>query len=154
MFSKRWVCSSAGRAAVSKAAGRGFESLRTRISILLSKLPRKVNSISNKGSHLPKSTERIPVQRANTKSIENMEVKKTHGATTSQPVDSKKVVEFVGEVKSELKKVEWTSKDELKSYTIIVLASTFLLGMGIYFIDLAIRGVLGGINFIVRAIFG
>ncbi len=25
-----WVCSSAGRAAVSKAAGRGFESLRTR----------------------------------------------------------------------------------------------------------------------------
>ena len=26
-----WVCSSVGRAAVSKAAGRGFESLRTRL---------------------------------------------------------------------------------------------------------------------------
>jgi hypothetical protein len=25
-----WVCSSAGRAAISKVAGRGFESLRTR----------------------------------------------------------------------------------------------------------------------------
>lgn len=27
-----WVCSSAGRAAISKVAGRGFESLRTRIA--------------------------------------------------------------------------------------------------------------------------
>ncbi len=26
----KWVCSSAGRAAVSKAAGRGFDPLRTR----------------------------------------------------------------------------------------------------------------------------
>lgn len=29
-----WVCSSVGRAAVSKAAGRGFESLRTRAEIV------------------------------------------------------------------------------------------------------------------------
>ena len=28
-----WVCSSAGRAAVSKVAGRGFESLRTRFRV-------------------------------------------------------------------------------------------------------------------------
>jgi hypothetical protein len=27
-----WVCSSAGRAAISKVAGRGFESLRTRLT--------------------------------------------------------------------------------------------------------------------------
>jgi hypothetical protein len=30
VFIRFWVCSSAGRAAVSKAAGRGFEPLRTR----------------------------------------------------------------------------------------------------------------------------
>lgn len=30
-----WVCSSAGRAAVSKAAGRGFESLRTRSTMII-----------------------------------------------------------------------------------------------------------------------
>ena len=31
----KWVCSSAGRAAISKVAGRGFESLRTRCNWVL-----------------------------------------------------------------------------------------------------------------------
>lgn len=68
--------------------------------------------------------------------------------------DVKRIAHFVGEVKQELKKVEWTSKDELKSYTKIVLISTFLFGFFIYLIDLSIQGVLGGINFIISALFG
>lgn len=43
-----WVCSSAGRAAVSKAAGRGFESLRTRLvsfNQLLVEVCRKLKSL-------------------------------------------------------------------------------------------------------------
>lgn len=33
-FLALWVCSSVGRAAISKVAGRGFESLRTRLTSL------------------------------------------------------------------------------------------------------------------------
>lgn len=75
-------------------------------------------------------------------------------ATKEGRRDVKKIAHFIGDVKQELKRVEWTSKDELKSYTKIVLISTFLFGFFIYLIDLTIQGVLGGINFIISALFG
>ena len=73
------------------------------------------------------------MERANTKALQKMDVKKSRSAAW----DVKKVVTFVGEVKQELKKVEWTTKDEIKAYTKIVLISTFVFGFFIYFIDLA-----------------
>ncbi len=94
------------------------------------------------------------MQRANSKAIEKMDVKKSRSTAAGKAVDGKKMVEFVGDVKEELKKVEWTSKEELKTYTKIVLASTFLFGMLIYFIDLIAQGFLGGIHYIVRALAG
>lgn len=86
--------------------------------------------------------------KANAKALEKMEAKK------SNPASGKKAVAFFGEVKGELKKVDWTSKDELKVYTKVVLASTFLFGFFIYLVDLTIQGGLFGIHSIVRAIFG
>lgn len=94
------------------------------------------------------------VQRTNTKAIEKMEVKKGRPQDVAQAAKRKRVVEFVGDVKQELRKVEWTSGAELKAYTKIVVASTFLLGLAIYFIDLGIQGFLNGIQFIVRALVG
>lgn len=90
------------------------------------------------------------MQRANSKVIEKMEINKNRSSATSKKIDGRKVVTFVGDVKQELKKVEWTNKEELKSYTKIVLVSTFLFGMFIYFIDLIIQGFLGGINMLVK----
>ena len=82
--------------------------------------------------------------------VQRMDVKKSRTTSTANKMDGKKIVDFVGEVKQELKKVEWTDKNELKSYTSIVLISTLIFGMFIYFIDLIIQGFLGGINFLVK----
>lgn len=94
------------------------------------------------------------MQKSDLKAIEKMDIKKPRSTPVSSVAEGKKVVEFVGEVKQELRKIEWTSKDELKAYTKIVLVSTFLFGMLIYLADLLIQGVLGGINFLVRVIIG
>jgi preprotein translocase subunit SecE len=61
---------------------------------------------------------------------------------------------FFHEVKEELKKVSWTSKDELKVCTKIVIGATFVLGVGIYIADLVLKGALNGISKLVYVIGG
>ncbi len=61
---------------------------------------------------------------------------------------------FLREVQNELKKVNWTSKDELKICTKVVVGSTFTFGLGIYLIDLVIQGTLNSIGHIARLIGG
>jgi preprotein translocase subunit SecE len=61
---------------------------------------------------------------------------------------------FIRELKEELKKVTWTTKDELIFCTKIVVGSTFILGIGIYLIDLVIKGALNGFGALFRLIFG
>lgn len=68
--------------------------------------------------------------------------------------EAKKVGGYFTELKQEFKRVEWTSKDELRFYTKLVLASTFLVGMSVYFVDLAIQGVLWGVQNLLRFITG
>ncbi len=51
--------------------------------------------------------------------------------------------EYLGEVKTEFKKITWTTQDELKAYTKIVVAATFIFGLVIYGTDLFIQGCLG-----------
>lgn len=82
-----------------------------------------------------------------------MEAKKAQPAVSKAegaPITAGKVVDFVGDVKSELKKISWTSPDELRVYTKIVVAMTFFLGMSIYVIDLFIQGFLTGLSHIFR----
>jgi preprotein translocase subunit SecE len=57
-------------------------------------------------------------------------------------------------LKNELKKVSWTSKEELKLCTKIVVGSTMLFGLGIYGIDLFVKSVLEGIHVLARLVFG
>lgn len=61
---------------------------------------------------------------------------------------------FLREVQQELKKVTWTTKQELLSCTKIVVGSTFLLGIGIYAMDLVIQGSLQLISSIAKFIGG
>ncbi len=49
---------------------------------------------------------------------------------------------FLRELKEELKKVSWTTKAELLQSTKTVVGATFFLGLGIYLIDLMIKGFL------------
>ena len=66
----------------------------------------------------------------------------------------KRKVSYFREVQSELKKVSWTSKEELIFCTKAVIFSTFLFGLAIYVVDLMIRGGLEGIAVLFRWIFG
>lgn len=63
-------------------------------------------------------------------------------------------ISHVQEFKDELKKVTWTTRDELLLCTKVVVGATFALGIGIYLIDLGIKGVLDGFAGIIRLIFG
>lgn len=83
-----------------------------------------------------------------------MEIKKSQAATKESSIKRIAASDFVGEVKSEIKKIHWTEKDELISYTKIVVASTFFLGMGIYIVDLFIQSILSGLGTFARFITG
>lgn len=64
------------------------------------------------------------------------------------------VFDYIGDLKVELKKVTWTSKDELKVYTKIVVVSTFFFGMGTFLSDVFIQNVLKGMSALVKMIGG
>ncbi len=66
----------------------------------------------------------------------------------------KKKSSYLREVQNELKKVTWTSKEELIFCTKAVIIATFIFGLAIYAIDLGIRGVLDTAANVVRMIFG
>lgn len=73
----------------------------------------------------------------------------------SSPAESKSSkANYIRELKEELKKVTWTTKEELITFTKIVVGSTFFLGMGIYAVDLSIKGVLNSFAGLVHLIFG
>jgi preprotein translocase subunit SecE len=92
--------------------------------------------------------------------VKTMETKKTQLATPANVnANQSSIVSgqwqgFLGDVKSEFKKITWTSPEELVSYTKIVVAATFLLGMGIYVMDLAIQLCLAGLGVVLRLIGG
>ncbi len=69
-------------------------------------------------------------------------------------ITEKKKLSYFREVQNELKKVTWTSREELLFCTKAVIVATFLCGLTIYAVDLGIRGVLDLASNIVRMIFG
>lgn len=75
-----------------------------------------------------------------------MELKKNHAPAkpVSDPVSqtSEKMASWassLADVKSEFSKISWTSPEELKVYTKIVVGAALFFGMGIYFADVVIR---------------
>lgn len=86
--------------------------------------------------------------------VKTVEAKKTQQLSSPKaqetPITSAKVFDFIGDVKAELKKINWTSPEELKVYTKVVVGATFFLGLGLYLVDLFIQGFLGGLSAIVR----
>ncbi|PIS03166.1 MAG: preprotein translocase subunit SecE [Chlamydiae bacterium CG10_big_fil_rev_8_21_14_0_10_42_34] len=69
-------------------------------------------------------------------------------------ITEKKKVSYLREVQNELKKVTWTSKEELIFCTKAVIIATFLCGLTIYVVDLGIRGFIDLASNFVRMIFG
>jgi len=49
-----------------------------------------------------------------------------------------KIGKFIGQVRTEMKKVAWPSRDEIISSTIVVIVSTLILGVFIGLCDLVL----------------
>jgi len=73
---------------------------------------------------------------------------------TTLSTGEKKKLSYFREVQNELKKVTWTSKEELILCTKAVIFATFFFGLAIYGVDLLIRGTLDGVAAFLRMIFG
>ena len=84
----------------------------------------------------------------------SMEMKKIQAPSTESSFSVQKVKEFATDIKSEIHKVHWTSREELIAYTKIVIISTFMFGMAIYFVDMTIQALLGSLSFLLQLITG
>ena len=62
--------------------------------------------------------------------------------------------DFLGDIKAEFKKISWTNSEELRLYTKMVVGATFIMGLGIYMMDLLIQSVLNGLGHIIQFLFG
>jgi preprotein translocase subunit SecE len=61
---------------------------------------------------------------------------------------------YISELKSELRKVSWPSREELVVCTKVILSAMFIFGFGIYFVDLIIRSSLNIVQYAVQGIIG
>lgn len=91
--------------------------------------------------------------------VKTMDVKKTQqlaNGSTSREVAAprKKARDFIGDIKSELMKINWTSPEELKTYTKIVVGATFFCGMGLYAMDIIIQTSLNMLESVLRLVVG
>ena len=89
-----------------------------------------------------------------------MDVKLSETSSSSEPSESSvsakrmSLFVFIREIKEELKKVSWTSREELIFSTKMVILSTFVFGFSIYLVDLSVKGLLEMIKTSVHVIFG
>jgi preprotein translocase subunit SecE len=60
---------------------------------------------------------------------------------------------MLNEFKSEIRKISWPSKAEVAKGTKSVLISLFVFGLGIYAVDLGIRGFLNLFQSLINALF-
>lgn len=61
---------------------------------------------------------------------------------------------YFQDIKSEIKKISWTTKDELIFSTKLVVLSTVVFGLAIYFMEIVIRACLGFLGLIAKLIGG
>ena len=54
----------------------------------------------------------------------------------------KKISRFLQEVKQEMSKVSWPTRDELKGTTIVVIVITLILSVFIFGVDKLLQGIL------------
>jgi preprotein translocase subunit SecE len=88
-----------------------------------------------------------------------MEIKKNSTVQRDSSLASgenafKKVLQFFSDLKAEIFKINWTTKEELQVYTRIIVIALFTCGMSIYAVDLIIQGVLNFISTIMRFLIG
>lgn len=61
---------------------------------------------------------------------------------TQEQFKERKALEYFEGLKSEYRKITWTTKEELFFYTKLVIGASFIAGFAIYGVDLLIQGFL------------
>jgi len=75
--------------------------------------------------------------------------------TSKEPVvATPSAADFVADIKTEFSKISWTDPEELRVYTKMVVGATFIMGMGIYGIDLLIQVFLSALGNVIQFLFG
>ena len=76
-------------------------------------------------------------------------------ASKKNGISSKKGIwTYFEEIKSEFRKISWTDREELLTYTKIVVGATLIFGMAIYLADVVIQNSLAGLNSVIQWIAG
>ena len=83
-----------------------------------------------------------------------MDTKKGQRSSDDSQGFLKNAFTFLGDVKQEIQRITWTGKEELRVYTKIVVGTTFVLGLGIYAIDLLVRSTFDALSIIIHWIAG
>lgn len=86
--------------------------------------------------------------------MEQKKVQKMSAKPAETAVEGKKIFTFIGDTKDEFKKITWTNREELITYTKMVIGATFICGMSIFFIDYLIQSTLNTLGYLVRLIGG
>lgn len=58
----------------------------------------------------------------------------------------KRIIPFLSEVKAEIKKVTWPSRNEVYSTTIVVIIATIFFGFYLFFMDLIFSWIISQIK--------
>lgn len=89
--------------------------------------------------------------------VKTMDVKKQgreEQNTQATSLRRPRVREWIEEIKHEVKSIHWTSQEELRVYTQIVVGATFFFGMGVYIVDLMIHGTMNALTWVSRIFIG
>lgn len=90
--------------------------------------------------------------------LKKQERKDTHTQETKSAIELTsnkfKAREWIEDLKHEVQTIHWTSQDELRVYTQIVVGATFFFGMGVYLVDLTVHGALNTLTWISRLLVG
>ncbi len=62
----------------------------------------------------------------------------------------KRFFSFLKEVRAEIKKVTWPSKNEVYSTTIVVILATFFFGFYLYFMDIILSWMINQIQSLLK----
>ncbi|MES2345334.1 MAG: preprotein translocase subunit SecE [Chlamydiota bacterium] len=85
--------------------------------------------------------------------METMEAKIKQSRFTTD-AGQQRAASYIRDLKEEVRKITWTTKSELIFCTKLVIGTTFVFGLGIYLVDLLVKGGLDTINAAIRFIFG
>ncbi len=78
------------------------------------------------------------------KKAEKKPEKKVEKKADKKPGIFRRLLNYLGDVKSEMRRVVWPSKEELKSYSVAIIAMLIVFGVVIWLVDSGIVAALVG----------